>query len=350
MTTAPVLAELWRGETIESCHRGALAVVDAAGVRVVMLGDIERPVFPRSAIKAWQALPLVASGTAARLRLDDEALALACASHGGEAAHVRVATDMLACVGLDAGVLECGSHWPSHDRALRELAAQGQRPGPLHNNCSGKHAGFVCLGAVQAADAGREPRAWLRGYVWPDHALMREVDAAIGAVCGVDLARAPRATDGCSIPTYALPLQALAWGFARFGTGIGLSPAYADAAQRLRAAVAAAPFMVAGEGRFDTRVMERLGARAFVKVGAEGVYGAALPHRGLGVALKIDDGQTRAAETVMAAVLEGLLRLEDEERSFLRGWSEAVQRNWNGIEVGQLRASATLRDALKGLA
>ncbi len=344
MTTNPVLVELLRGGMVESAHRGALAVIDADGALLCALGDIGRPVFPRSAVKALQALPLVESGAAERLQLGDEALALACASHNGEARHVEVAGAMLARAGLDAAVLECGTHWPGLDTAQRELAARGELPSALHNNCSGKHAGFVCFGCGLASGDARD---WLRGYVKVEHPLMREVSGALAGVTGADLDRAPRGTDGCSIPTFGIALRDLARGFARFGSGVGLAPQRAAAARRLRQAVAAAPFMVGGTGRFDTRVMERLGERAFVKVGAEGVYCAALPERGLGVALKIDDGNTaRAAEVVMAAVIEACVRLSDDEARFVRSLSAATLRNWNGIEVGELRASVGLRSAL----
>jgi L-asparaginase II len=151
-------------------------------------------------------------------------------------------------------------------------------------------------------------------------------------------------TDGCSIPTYAVPLRHLAHAFARVATGVGLSPGHARAAARLRAAVAAAPHMVAGTGRFDSRVMERLRERVFCKVGAEGVYCAALPELGLGVAIKMDDGNNaRACEVVMAAVLERLLPLDDADAGFLRGFSELTLSNWNGMTVGQLRAAPALR-------
>ena len=303
----PVLVEAWRGDRVESFHRGALAIVDADGALVAALGDVERPVFPRSAIKVLQALPLVASGASGRLGLDDEQLALACASHGGEPRHVQTAA-----------------------------------ASPLHNNCSGKHAGFLCLAC--ALHDGPDRRGWVRGYVTPEHPVMREVGAALQAATDVDLAGAPRGTDGCSIPTYGFPLRQLALGFARVATGHGLAPAHAGAAARLRAAVAAAPFMVAGSGRFDTRVMERLGARVFCKVGAEGVYCAALPQRGLGVAIKVDDGNNaRAAEVVMAAVIEACVALDDAEAVFMRSLSDVALSNWNGLEVGRLRATSALR-------
>jgi L-asparaginase II len=340
----PVLVELRRGGAVESAHRGALAVVDADGALRCALGDIDRPIFPRSAVKALQALPLVASGAAERYGLVDEELALACASHNGEPEHVRVAASMLAKAGLDEAVLECGTHWPLLDTAQRALAARGESPCALHNNCSGKHAGFVCLGGMLTVG---EPRRWLTDYVRHEHALMREVTHALVCVTGQDLERAPRGIDGCSIPTYGIALGALARGFARFGSGIGLAPELGAAARRLRAAVAHAPFMVAGSGRFDTRVMQLLGPRAFVKVGAEGVYCAALPELGFGVALKIDDGNTaRAAEVVMAAVIEALLTLSDDVARTLRSMSEVRQRNWRALETGSLAASAALREAL----
>jgi L-asparaginase II len=339
----PVLVELQRGNLIESMHRGALAVVDAQGSVVVALGDTTRPVFPRSAVKVLQALPLVASGAADRLALSDAELAIACASHNGEPLHVQTAAAMLAKAGLDADALECGTHWPLLDTSGRALAAAGRTPDALHNNCSGKHAGFLCLAC--ALHDGGGLRGWAKGYVRPEHPVMREVTAALQAATGFDLATAPRGTDGCSIPTYGIPLHHLALGFARVATGQGLSPGLAGAARRLRRAVAKAPFMVAGTGRFDTRVMERLGERVFCKVGAEGVYCAALPERGLGVAVKIDDGNNaRAAEVVMAALIEAFVRLDGAEAIFMRSFSDASLTNWNGIEVGRLRAAPLLRD------
>lgn len=344
----PLLVQALRGAAVESQHAGALAVVDADGALVASLGDIDRPVYPRSAVKALQALPLVASGAADTLGLTDPELALACASHTGEDGHVATALAMLAKAGLDEHALECGTHWPSLDTAGRALAREGRTPGPAHNNCSGKHAGFVCIGCLMARAAGREPGEFVRGYVGHDHPVMREVTTALATATGADVERAPRAVDGCSIPTCAIALRAMALGFARFGSGHGLSASHAQAARRLRRAVASAPWHVAGTGRFDTRVMEHFGERVFCKVGAEGVYCAALPARGLGVALKIDDGAARAAEVTMAAVVEALVRLDDRDAAFARGLVEPPLRNWNGLEVGRLRPTEALRVALRG--
>ena len=345
----PDLVHALRGGIVESFHRGALVVVDADGSLLHALGDIDRPIFPRSACKVLQALPLVASGAAEAFGLIDAELALACASHGGEPGHTATAASLLAKAGLDASALECGAHWPSNDAALKALARVADAPGLLHNNCSGKHAGFVCVGCLMARAAGREPAEFVRGYIGPEHAVMREVSAALAAATDTDLSRAPVGTDGCSIPSFAIPLRQLALGFARVATGVGLSSEHARAARRLRQAVAASPFHVAGSGRFDTQVMQRLGERVFCKIGAEGVYCAALPEQGLGVAIKIDDGNNaRAAEVVMAAVIEALVTLDDDERSFMHSLSDLRLGNWNGIEVGRLQASQGLRTALAG--
>ena len=340
----PALVEAWRGNAVESRHRGSLAVVDADGGVLAALGDIDLPVFPRSAVKVLQALPLLESGAAARFGLTGAELALACASHNGEEPHARTAAAVLAKAGLDVSALECGTHWPLQDLATRALAAAGQVPSALHNNCSGKHAGFVCLGCQLAGD--RAPRGFLAGYVKPEHPVMRAVTAALQAATGYDLRHAPAGTDGCSIPTYAVPLRHLARAFARVGTGIGLSPGHAAAARQLRQAVAGAPFMVGGSGRFDTRLMERFGERVFCKVGAEGVYCAALPQRGLGVALKIDDGAARGCEVAMATVVEAFVEQDEAEAALLRELGSVTLRNWNGISVGRLAAAPELRRAL----
>lgn len=341
MPANPVLVEALRGLTLESAHRGAVAVVDADGALHSAWGDIDRPIFPRSAVKVLQALPLVESGAAERYGLSDEELALACASHGGEARHTAAAASMLAKAGMDVTALECGTHWPYFDGAIKAMAAAGGQPNALNNNCSGKHAGFVCLGCLMAGEDDR--RAFLTGYVKPGHPVMREVTAALQSSTGYDLARTAVGTDGCSIPTYAIPLRHLAHAFARVATGIGLKPGHAAAALRLRQAVARAPFMVAGTGRFDTRVMEHFGERVFCKVGAEGVYCAALPTLGLGVAVKMDDGNTaRACEVVMAALMARLLPLAESETGFVQSLADVALVNWNGIEVGRLRAADVL--------
>src|SRR5215210_3792931 len=218
----PVLVEVTRGLEIESRHRAAVAVVDAEGSTVLALGDVECRVFARSAVKALQTLPLVESGIADQFKLTEAEIALACGSHAGEAEHVETAAAMLAKAGRDAACLECGAHWPLSEAAARALAARREMPTALHNNCSGKHAGFICLACGLDVDPS--------GYVDPAHRVQEVVRAALEDLTGASHGEEVRGIDGCSIPTYAVPLTALAFGFARFGTGVGLSPGCARAA------------------------------------------------------------------------------------------------------------------------
>ncbi len=326
MMNSVLLADILRGDAVESRHFGAFVVTDAAGRVVLSGGDAERAIFPRSAVKSLQALPLLLSGAADRFGLTDAERALACASHVGTPLHARTAASMLARAGRDETCLECGAHWPVNTGAARALAAEGRTPTPLHNNCSGKHAGFVCT----AIHTGRDPK----GYVGVDHPIMRDVTAAMSAVTGENLARQTPATDGCSIPTYMVPLRSLAAGFARFGTGMHMPAGFAEAAALLRRAVAAHPAMLAGDGQFDTMVAAALGASAFVKLGAEGVYCGALPNLGLGFALKCDDGTVRAAEAATASLLRHFLGPNE----MLDRLANPMLTNWNGLPVGQIRS------------
>jgi len=330
----PVVVEVLRGERVESRHSGAGAVFDAEGGIVLEFGDIDRPVFPRSAVKALQALPLMESGAAEALNFTSAELALCCASHAGEPEHVALAAQILRKVGAGVDDLACGAHWPSGVAASRALARTGGEPTQLHNNCSGKHSGFLCAACHNG---------WaLKGYETPAHPLQREIHAALEAMVGERLDESRRGTDGCSIPTYAISLRGLARGFARFGSGQGLAPARAKAAQRLREAVAAEPFYVGGSERFDTRLMSRLGARAFTKTGAEGVFCAALPSLGLGLAVKADDGAGRASEVMIAALIRRFLKLDAAESGRLDAFTNPQLRNWRGLHVGALRPAGPL--------
>ena len=328
----PVLVEVLRGAAVESRHRGAFALVDADGRAVLSCGDIETPVYPRSAVKALQALALVETGAAERFGLAQDELAIACSSHSGEPGHVATVAHMLARAGLDPSALRCGAHWPIHQPSAQALARAGGEAGALHNNCSGKHAGFLCVACAERADQA--------GYLDPNHPVQRLVRSAIARVSGFE--PGPPAIDGCSVPTWAVPLKNLALAFARFGSGHGLPPQRAQAAARLRAACAAYPWHVGGTGRFDTEIMQRLGARVFVKGGAEGVHCGSLPEQGLGFAVKCDDGAGRAAEVVAAVLIARFASLAEADRAWLDSFVRPTLRNWNGIAVGSLRPTAML--------
>ncbi|WP_353642181.1 asparaginase [Mesorhizobium sp. WSM2239] len=334
--TDPVLVEVLRGGLVESAHRGALAVFDADRKPIWEVGDTARPVFPRSAVKAIQALPLVESGAADAYGFGDRELALACASHSGEEAHIELARSILARAGLSEAALECGAHWPSQQAAMVALAREGKMPTGLHNNCSGKHAGFICV----CCNAGIDHR----GYIAAGHKLQEMVREAMEDVTGAAHGPGNRGTDGCSIPTYAVPLKNLAIGFAKMATGQGLSPGRAKAAKRLFAACMAEPFYVAGTGRADTALMQSAPGRIFVKIGAEGVYCAAVPELGLGIALKCDDGAGRAAEVAISAVLASLFARNEALSAKLTELANPALTNWNGIAVGSSRPTAVLNE------
>lgn len=332
--TDPVLVEVLRGGIVESVHRGAVAVYDGDGHVVMEIGDTARPVFPRSAVKAIQALPLVESGAADAFGFGDRELALACASHSGEPEHVELAASMLARAGLDETALECGAHWPTSQAATIELARSGREATALHNNCSGKHSGFLCtcrhVGLVH------------RGYVTAQHPFQAMIAETMAEVTGAAHGADNRGTDGCSIPTYAVPLASLAHGFARMATGTGLPPQRAAAAQRLLAACMAEPFYVAGTGRACTRLMQAAPGRIFVKTGAEGVFCAAVPEKGLGIAVKCDDGAGRAAEAVVSRILAGLFPDDAALAEMVAAVGNHETKNWNGIEVGRVRPAGPL--------
>jgi L-asparaginase II len=289
------------------------------------------PVFPRSAVKALQALVLIETGAADKFGFGDEELALACSSHSGEPGHVVRVQGMLAKAGLDVSALACGTHWPASEAATTALARTGE-PSALHNNCSGKHAGFLCLACAIGIDHA--------DYFRPEHPVQRQVRAVLEDFTGAVLAQDVCAIDGCSVPTWAVPLKNLAQGFAKFGTGQGLSRKRAEAAARLRRACAAKPWFVAGTGRFCTEIMQLFGQRVFVKTGAEGVYCGALP--GLGIAIKCDDGAGRAASAIMAAMIARFLPLTDAERAAIAPYVAPVLRNRNGIEIGGIRVTEDL--------
>ncbi len=328
----PVLVEVTRGPMVESRHRGSAVVVDTAGKVVAHWGDHTQPVYPRSAIKFLQAIPLIETGAAEAFGLGESEIALACASHGGEPRHTVAARDWLRTIGLDAADLECGPQWPNHEDTARAMAQAGETPTAVHNNCSGKHVGFL----TTAVHMGEKTA----GYIRIAHPVQQRILGTLEAMCGIDLGDAPRGIDGCAIPTVAVPLENLAYGMARFGAPDDLPPARAAACRRIAEAVAAKPFMVAGTGRYCTVVMRVTGRAALVKTGAEGVFCAALAEYGLGVALKCDDGEKRAAEVMMSAVLRRSGVLTPEMEVELADRITVPVTNRNGAKVGEIRATA----------
>ncbi|OOG67007.1 asparaginase [Sinorhizobium sp. A49] len=327
----PVLVEVTRGNLVESRHRGLVIAVDGDGRTIFSLGDTDSGVFPRSACKAMQALPLMESGAADAYGFGNKELALACSSHSGEPEHVALATKMLAAAGRDVSALECGAHWSSDQKTLIGQARSMEAPSALHNNCSGKHSGFICA----CCHSGTE----VKGYVGYDHPLQQEIRGAMESLTGAILGRDNCGVDGCSIPTYAVPLKGLAHGFAKMVTGVGLAPERARASKRLIEACMAEPFYVAGTKRGCTRLMETAPGRIFAKTGAEGVFCAAIPEQGIAIAVKCEDGATRAAEAMVTATLARFFKDEPEVHAALMAQASHTMKNWNGIPVGDVRVT-----------
>ncbi|MCU0894342.1 MAG: asparaginase [Rhodospirillales bacterium] len=327
----PVLVELTRGGRIESIHRGAVAVLAASGEVIAACGDIDSPVFVRSAAKPLQALSLVETGAADAFALGPAELALACGSHGGEPRHVASVAAWLARLGLDERALICGPHPPLDAEAAAALIRANRPATPIHNNCSGKHAGFLAV--------GRHLGLQLGGYGDAEHPLQVRIRRDIEAMGDLRVSQDMLGTDGCGVPAFALPLRALALAFARFARPAGLDRRRAEAVQRLARAMAAHPVMVAGRGRFDTRVIGASLGRILGKGGAEGVHAAALTDDGIGIAVKIDDGGKRAAEAAMAAVLLAH-RPTGPAASALAGYARQTLRNTLGDVIGEVRTVA----------
>jgi len=318
---------------VESRHRGAFVVVDASGKIVRCAGDPAMPVYPRSAVKPLQAIPLIETGAADKFGLTNKELALACASHKGEPAHVEAVNAWLARIGLSPSALACGVQAPRTPDAAKRAILAGIPVTAAYHNCSGKHTGFLAA----CVACGDNPS----GYIDAGHPAQKRVTQALAEMTGCDLSAVPVARDGCGIPTYSVPLQSLATGMARLADPSKLPEARADTAKRLLAAMAAEPFYVNGTGGFTTEVMAAVPS-ARVKGGAEGVYAASLPELGLGVALKIDAGAARAAECAAAHILRRLGCFGAAQEQRLQAFLSPVIKTDAGRDAGAIRPTAVL--------
>lgn len=321
--------EVWRGDRVDCLHQGHAVVSDAAGNIVAAWGDPDAVAYPRSSFKMIQALPLVESGAADAFGLRTEHLALACASHIGAEYHTTRVRDWIGGLGLADADFRCGAHEPS-DRAARDgLIRAGERPCQFHNNCSGKHSGFLTLN--RHLGAGSE-------YIEADHPVQVAVHEAFDDVTG--MASPGFGIDGCSAPSHATTIAAMARGMAQFATAGSRGGARAAAQVRLVEAMMAHPELVSGERMACTELMRATEGRAALKGGADGYYVAILPGLGLGVALKVLDGSERAKE---AAISQILIRLGVLEAGHPAARVDVALRNWRGIEVGAIRAAKGLR-------
>jgi L-asparaginase II len=326
---APVAVEVTRGGMVESRHRAHAVIVDAGGRVLARWGDIDSPIYARSAIKALQAIPLVETGALDAFGLGEEELALACSSHHGEPAHTDLAARWLARIGCTVEDYECGAHLPSDEATAHALLRRGEAATALHNNCSGKHAGFL----TTARHRG-EP---LKGYVRYEHPVQQRILGVLEQMTAQDLSRAPWGIDGCAIPTIGIPLGALAYAMARIADPQDLPDHRAEAVTRIRTAWGKHPHLISGRTGFDTRMMQAAEGAVLVKGGAEGVGCAVIPGQGIGIALKIEDGAARAREVAQAALIRVTNALSDAQWAGAETLRTEPVTNRNGTHVGDVR-------------
>jgi L-asparaginase II len=327
-----LIVEVRRSGAVESLHRASVAVVDPGGRRVAWSGDASFPTFMRSAAKPFQAVPLVADGAVDRFAIDGAELALACASHNSEMAQVEIVRRLLDRVDLTEACLACGPHRPlALELAVRlpgepaptDLAP----PGRLASNCSGKHVGMLALARTHGWD--------VQGYHASGHPVQERCKVEVGRWTDLSPDAIQEGVDGCGVVSFRVPLERMALGFARLGTS-------EDAAARaVRDAMLAHPQLVAGKNRLCTALMQAYPGQVVAKVGADGVYGVALPRRGLGLALKVEDGHARATMVALLAALEQL-GLEPRPRDALPRFAEFPVINTRDEPVGVMRAAGRL--------
>lgn len=291
----PVLVNVWRGDTLESQHRGSVIVVNACGDTLFSVGDTGSLVFPRSSLKLIQALPVLESGAADALGLQAEQIALICASHSGEDRHTILVRAILQQLGLNTEALACGAEYPDYPQTAHQLIKQGIAPGREHHNCSGKHSGMLCLCHHQDWDS--------EDYHLYDHPAQQAWRQVLSELIQLDADALPWDFDGCGVPALAMPLYSLAHAYAAFTAHPNGTDSRSKAMQRILQSIAAHPLNIAGTNRACSRVIAASQGRVIVKTGAEGVFIGIIPERQIAFALKIDDGATRASETALGGVL-----------------------------------------------
>lgn len=336
---APMI-EVTRGAMVESRHRGHAVIIDNAGHPVEGWGDVNLPIYPRSAIKCLQALALVESGGADKYNVDSRELAIAMASHHSEPIHAETVGAWLARLGLDETALGCGARRPLHDAVWEAYIREGTTYTPRYDQCSGKHTGMLTAALAMGAP--------VKGYLQPTHPVQQRILGILERMSAQDLADAPWGWDGCAAPNWAISLGGLAMAMANFGCADNQPAQRQEACERLRAAWAAEPYMVGGARSIDTHIATVTKGRILTKGGAEGVALATIPQDRLGIALKIEDGAHRAAEAALLAILKGLDAFSKAEREEIDAWADGAVRNGGGVEVGRIRTAPSFPDSLAG--
>ncbi|MGG0668544.1 asparaginase [Sporosarcina koreensis] len=324
-----VLVTVERGRLIESIHRGDIAIVNAKGEVISSVGDIGKVVFARSSMKPLQAIPVIETGAADHYHFDDGDLALACASHNGEKQHTKRATSILSRLELDEAHLKCGTHPPRRQEAYEELIRSGGESTAIHNNCSGKHSGMLATAKYMNENVD--------DYYKIDHPVQQRILSVISELTDVPKEDIEIGTDGCGVPVHGIPLRNLALGFARMADPSDLKETRQQSIGRVTDAMMNAPEMVGGTSRFCTDFMKHMRGKMFGKVGAEGVYCVGVPKAGIGIAVKIEDGNSRATSSVILEILSQMDLIDEKEAKVLESYHFPTLLNARKEKVGMLK-------------
>ncbi len=328
----PILVNVWRGNAIENYHSGAVAVVDSRGRIIWSIGEIQRPIFPRSAIKILQTLVLVDSRVEKKFDISKAELALSCSSHTGERIHCNALEGWLDKIGCDEEHLECGASYPQLPVDYVKAMKNGQGARRAFHCCSGNHTGYLTLCKVH--------KEAIQNYRLYNHPAQRRWFDVVGDLTDLQPLQLPWGYDGCGIPTLAIPLQRLAKAYARFASPGDLSPELAEASLKIQEAIAENPTMFGGTGELTTAIAQSMAPKLIAKNGAEGVYIACLPELGYGIALKIDSGNAQAARVVLGAVLQKIAAISDEQISALGDYFRPDVFNTRNEAVGRAEPSS----------
>lgn len=326
-----IVLEYTRGGHVENIHRGDVVAVNCAGEIVSAVGNANLPMFWRSAAKPFQALPFVKNGGLERYKITDEELALLVSSHSGEENHVALVREILAKLGLDESVLDCGVVRPMSGKAYKNLVAKGEKVLPVHNACSGKHSQIIALAMMLGVP--------FEGYTKPEHAAQKLIFRHVAMAAKVPEEKLEIGIDGCGVPVFYLPLYNMALAYARLSTPAkGDWGEYESAATKIRDAMSRYPQVISGTGRIDLAVSEVTGGRVIAKIGADAVYCLSVKDEDLGIAFKIEDGSYAAVTPMVIAVLKKLELLAKGEVAALEEKFPPVLKNHRGEIIGTIEA------------
>lgn len=324
--------KVYRGDYLESTHNIHVAVVNSKGELLYSYGDPERPTFPRSSMKPFQAVPVLESGAADAFQFEEADISLICASHSGEPRHRERVMSIINRLGLEEDHLQCGTHVPRDMDSYNALIKAGGQLTPVYSNCSGKHSGMLTAVVHMQEDVAT--------YREVSHPHQQRILKAIEDVCGYSKEQIDISVDGCGVPVHRLPLRNTALGFARLANPEGTS--HADALERICHAMMKHPEMVGGKDRFDTDIMEAFNGKIVAKGGAEGVQCIGVTGEGLGITIKVEDGNARATSVVAMEVLKQLGVGDASVYEKLDQHANAPVLNARNERIGRIEADFTL--------